>query len=147
MQHEIAAMNQQHNARAADNQHGDGLSLRWQICIFTGVAILLSLVCLGYMVFTESRKVVEKVKLDELASSTAAAVQTIETMLETARSDTLQIPDFPPIPGIVRCLDNDDQDPVQQGSTTELWIAPIGYDPCRANEATSGASSLSRAAE
>ncbi len=120
--HEIAAMSEQQNNLNGDGPQADGLSLRWQICFFTGVAIFLSLASLGYMVFSESRKVVEEVKLDQLASSTAAAVQAIETRLETARSDTLQIPDFPPIPGIVRCLDNDGQDPAQQGSTTEVWI-------------------------
>lgn len=112
--------------QSTDIVHNDGISLRWQICLFTGLAVLASIVCVGYLAFRQSRMVVEEVKLSELAAGTSVAVRTLEIALESTRSDTIQVPRFPPIPGIVRCLDNDGKDPVQTDSDTDIWIKRLG---------------------
>lgn len=99
-------------------------SLRWQICGLTGLAVLVSMCVLGTVGFSRSQEAVTNAKLDMLDSETGVGLNIIEQNLEVTRSDLLQTPKYPPIPGIIRCLDNDgmDPDPLQTGSTTEIWI-------------------------
>ncbi|QDU39525.1 Sensor protein FixL [Maioricimonas rarisocia] len=111
---------------AQDSQTGVGLSLRWRICIFMGVVLLVSLSVMGYVAFAQSRSLLTEMKLESLALQTSVAVQTIQSKLNDTRQDVLQVPQFPPIPGILRSVDNDGIDPVQQGSTTEIWIERLG---------------------
>ncbi len=102
-------------------------SLQWQICVLTGLAVLISLSVLGYVGFMRARDVVVKAKLDTLASETKVAIGGIEHVLAATGEDVERVPLFPPIPGIIRCLDNDgENDPEQSGSTTEIWIQRLG---------------------
>ncbi|MDA1165698.1 MAG: methyl-accepting chemotaxis protein [Planctomycetota bacterium] len=99
-----------------------GLSLRWQICVFTCLAISASLVAMGWVAFTQASTLLTAMTLNELAVETNAAVSRIEQILDDSRIDLLQTPQFPPVPGIVRCADNNGMDPLQQGSDTQIWI-------------------------
>lgn len=103
-----------------------GISLRWQICLFTGLAILISLLFMGWLTFTRAEELITQLTLDRLSVETAAAVERIDQTLNTTHVDVLETPRFPPIPGIIRCEDNDGADPDQDGSTTELWIQRLG---------------------
>jgi HAMP domain-containing protein len=100
------------------------ISLRWQICGLTGLAVLVSMCVLGTVGFSRSQEAVTSAKLDMLDSETGVGRNVIEQNLEVTRNDILQTPKYPPIPGIIRCLDNDgmDPDPLQTGSTTDIWI-------------------------
>lgn len=100
------------------------ISLRWQICGLTGLAVLVSMCVLGAVGFSRSQEAVTNAKLDMLDSETGVGLNIIEQNLDVTRNDLLQTPKYPPIPGIIRCLDNDgiDPDTLQTGSTTEIWI-------------------------
>ena len=100
------------------------ISLRWQICGLTGLAVLVSTCVLGTVGFSRSQEAVTNAKLDMLDSETGVGLNIIEQNLGVTRNDILQTPKYPPIPGIIRCLDNEgmDPDPLQTGSTTEIWI-------------------------
>lgn len=103
-------------------------SLRWQICVLTGFAVLVSMCVMGYVGLSQSQKAVTSSKLDMLEAESGVGVATVEQYLEVTEKDLVQVPKFPPIPGIVRCLDNNgsDPDPTQAGSTTEIWINRLG---------------------
>ncbi len=103
-------------------------SLRWQICVLTGAAVLISLCLMGYFSFTKSRDIVTEARLDALSSEATVATNILHQALLSARSDLVEVSRFPPIPGIVRCLANNDvdPDPLQKGSTTEIWIQRLG---------------------
>lgn len=103
-------------------------SLRWQICVLTGTAVLISLTVMGYLNFTKSRDVVVSAKLDALETETRAAANVLEQFVAVTQTDVLEVPEYPPIPGILRCLENngEDPDPLQKGSTTEIWLKRLG---------------------
>lgn len=101
------------------------LSLRWQICILMGVALVLSLLFTGWYAFSKSRHVVRNLTLDKMIAQADQAASMVRSIIGSTRANTLNTPEFPPIPGIIRCWDNMEspgQDPVQVGSTTEDWI-------------------------
>lgn len=98
------------------------VSLRWQICVLTGLSVLISLSVMGYLSFAKSRDVVSDAKLDALMSETRIATGILNRIVTSTREDVVEVPGFPPIPGIMRCLANDGTDPEQEGSTTEIWI-------------------------
>ena len=98
------------------------LSLRWQISILMAVALILSLVIIGYFTFQQSRSVVIEQTKDSMMAKTNEAAARVEQLLLATRADAVATPNFPPIPGMIRCWDNNGQDPVQTDSTTELWI-------------------------
>lgn len=100
----------------------DRLSMRWQIGIYTVTLLLLSIAGFAYFAFEQSREIVTNVTLNQMATETDRAAEVIERSLATAGSIAVQVRDFPPIPGIFRSQDNAGVDPVQTGSTTELWI-------------------------
>lgn len=100
----------------------EGLSLRWQICLATGALVTLSLAAMGSMFFTHSSDLITDLTLDTLLTETEVAVRSMTDDIERTRVEALQVPKFPPIPGIVRCLDNDGDDPEQPGSTTDVWL-------------------------
>ncbi|NNJ25004.1 methyl-accepting chemotaxis protein [Alienimonas chondri] len=108
--------------RSSVIQRFAGLSLRWQIGLFTLTLLVLSLMGFGYAAWAESRAVVTEITLNKLAKETSRAAKSIGRQLTTAGSIALQVRDFPPIPGIYRSLDNDGTDLEQVGSTTEIWI-------------------------
>ena len=103
-------------------------SLRWQICVLTGLAVLVSLSVMGYTGYSQAREAVTATKLDLLESETGVAVTLLHEYLEASREEVVRVPHFPPIPGIVRCLDNNGVDPDedQAGSTTEIWMQRLG---------------------
>lgn len=103
-----------------------GLSLRWQICLFMGAVLVLSLIVTTYLAYSLARDVIQKKSLEALLVETRAASQTIEQRLHDIRSDVLQLPKFPAIPGILRARDNEGSDPEQTGSTTEVWLDRLG---------------------
>lgn len=109
-------------------QRAKRTSLRWQICVLTGLAVTASMYSMGYVGYTRSREAVSSAKLDMLESETQVGISVIEQHLEATRKDVVQVPKFPPIPGIIRCLDNNgmDPDPTQTGSTTDIWIKRLG---------------------
>lgn len=121
-------MTQQSNPVVRLGQTLKRASLRWQICVLTGLSVLLSLCAMAYFSFTKSRDVVTDARLDALYSETRVATSILDHAIRAARADLVEVPRFPPIPGIVRCLDNNgmDPDPLQQGSTTEIWIQRLG---------------------
>ncbi len=101
------------------------VSLRWQFSILTAVAIVVSLSVMGAMAFNRSRQLVTDMTLAKMEAETDAVANHIESVIAQTRADTLTIPTFPPIPGMIRCWGNADepgQDPKQVGSTTKLWI-------------------------
>lgn len=99
-----------------------GLSLRWQVSAFTCLAVLISLLVMGWIAFSQSASLLTSMTLDQLAIETAAASSRIEQTLNETRIDVLETPEFPPVPGIIRCQDNEGMDPVQTGSDTQIWI-------------------------
>ena len=104
-------------------------SLRWQICIMTGVAIIASLGTMGAIALRGSRELVTNMTLDKMMAETDSVANRMESFVVQTRADTLTIPTFPPIPGIVRCWDNrlePGQDPEQKGSDTSIWIERLG---------------------
>ncbi|WP_220498417.1 methyl-accepting chemotaxis protein [Rhodopirellula sp. JC639] len=111
------------------SQRIQSISLRWQFTALTAIAIVISMAAMGRIAFDRSRDVVTDMTLDKMQAETDAVANQVMSVVAQTRADTLTIPTFPPIPGIVRCWDNalnPGQDPVQQGSTTELWIARLG---------------------
>lgn len=101
------------------------ISLRWQFTALTAIAIVVSLAAMGTIAFNRSRDLVTDMTLAKMQAETDAVANQIESVVAQTRGDTLTIPTFPPIPGIVRCWENElnpGADPVQEGSTTELWI-------------------------
>lgn len=99
------------------------LSLRWQICLLTGLALILSLGLMGAVNYWQSREVVIDLTLDGVMAANRDAAQRLQQSIQLPHGDTLQTPRMPQIPGILRCWDNDKQnDPEQQGSTIEHWI-------------------------
>lgn len=98
-----------------------GLSLKWQICAFTCLAILISLIAMGWIAFSQSAQILTDMQLDSSVADSRSAVARIEQFLEATRVDVLQTPQFPPVPGIIRCEDNDGVDPEQAGSDKDVW--------------------------
>lgn len=86
------------------------------------VAIVLSLLLMGWLVFRETKQIVQDLTLQMLNGETENAVKDLENTLRQTRADVLQSKAFPPIDGLIRCWDNDGMDPVQTGSTTDVWI-------------------------
>lgn len=99
-----------------------GLSLRWQISAFTCLAVLISLFAMGWVAFSQSATILTAMTLDQMATESRAAAGKIELTLQETRIDALQTPQFPPVPGIIRCMDANGTDPEQKGSTTEDWV-------------------------
>ncbi|MDA0588116.1 MAG: methyl-accepting chemotaxis protein [Planctomycetota bacterium] len=99
-----------------------GLSLRWQISAFACLSVLVSLFAMGSIAFSESAAILTDMTLSQFETEATAAVQGIERTLQESRIDVLQTPQFPPVPGIIRCLDANGTDPEQAGSTLEVWV-------------------------
>ncbi len=106
-------------------EHIRKLSLRWQISVLLGIAILISLLALGTLAFQKSREIVTEMTLEKMVAQTNEIASNLESTLARSRADTLAIPSYPPIPGIIRCWDNEQnpgQDPVQTGSNVQIWM-------------------------
>lgn len=97
-----------------------GLSLRWQICLLTALLIFASLVSLGLIAFKMTSDTVIDLTLDKIFAQTNDAASRIERILTVSRADAINVPGFPPIPGIVRTMAKGQPD--ADGSTTEIWI-------------------------
>ncbi|TWU20525.1 Frizzy aggregation protein FrzCD [Novipirellula galeiformis] len=109
--------------RLAD--HPQQLSLRWQISILLGIVMLLALWLMGTFAFWKGRQIVTDMTLEKMVAQTNEVASNLESELDRARADTLAIPSYPPIPGIIRCWNNEQnpgQDPLETGSTTQIWI-------------------------
>ena len=98
------------------------MSLRSQISTLTVFALALSLFVMGWVSYSKSSQLVRDLTLERLAKNTSDATTRIETSLDRARVYAATTPDFPPIPGLVRCWDNDGSDPEDEGSTTRKWL-------------------------
>lgn len=103
-----------------------GVSLQWQICVLIGLAILLSLTITGVVIFAQSRDLISEASLASLSRDAQKAVDVLERELDDAKSEVRQVPEFPPIPGILRSKDAGGEDPQQKGSTTDVWIKRLG---------------------
>lgn len=106
-------------------KHLQGLSLRFQFTVFTVSVILGSLIIMGVLAFRQSEQIVTDMTLDRMMSQTNEVVSTLQHKLTFTRADTLKTVAYPPVPGIVRCLDNTEnpgQDPDNPGASTEFWI-------------------------
>ncbi|EMI22019.1 methyl-accepting chemotaxis protein [Rhodopirellula maiorica SM1] len=106
-------------------EHVRKLSLRWQISVLLGLALLISLLALGTLAFQKSREIVTDMTLEKMVAQTNEIANNLDSTLSRSRADTLAIPSYPPIPGIIRCWDNEQnpgQDPVQTGSNVQIWI-------------------------
>ncbi|MBC8291290.1 MAG: PAS domain S-box protein [Planctomycetes bacterium] len=101
------------------------LSLRWQISAFTCLAVLASLIVLGWIAFSQAASLLTTMTLEQLATETSAAASRIEQTVDNTRVDVRETPHFPPIPGIIRSEDNGGDDPDQTGSTTRDWITRL----------------------
>jgi len=105
-------------------QKMESVSLRWQICILVGLVLIVAIGAMGSTIFGFVRGEIRSLTADRLMAQTNEAVALIEEALNSTRADATSTPNFPPIPGILRCLDNTEnpgQDPKQQGSTIEDW--------------------------
>ncbi len=104
------------------------LSLRWQICILAGIVLALSLSFLGSLAYRKSSEEVKNLTTKIIMAEARDASDELEDVLQATRTGCLTTPEFPPIPGIIRCWDNDgtDPDPNQANSTTEIWIDRLG---------------------
>lgn len=101
------------------------LSLRSQICILIGLAILIALTAVSLLAFQRSSEIVTAMTLDKMMAQTNETAGNLETIVNQTRGDVIAIPGYPPIPGLIRCWDNElnpGEDPVQIGSNTTLWI-------------------------
>ena len=103
---------------SADRQ--TGVSLRWRICLLTGTIVWVSLTSLGLITFIVSRQTVIDLKLETLLAQTRDAASSVERILAVSRADAINVPGFPPIPGIIRTLDSGQADP--DGSTQQIWV-------------------------
>ena len=101
------------------------LSLKWQIALFTTTLLAVTLLTFGYFAFDFSRKDVTRITLKRLEKESSLGAAAIHRKLLSASSIALRVREFPPIPGIFRCLDNDGTDPDQEGSTTEIWVEQL----------------------
>ncbi|QEG39983.1 methyl-accepting chemotaxis protein [Roseimaritima ulvae] len=102
-----------------------GLSLRFQFTVFTVIVIGVALAIMGVLAFQQSEEIVTEMTLDRMMAQTNEMVSTLEHKRRFSRADTLKTIAYPPIPGIVRCLDNREnpgQDPDNPGVSTEFWI-------------------------
>ncbi len=99
-------------------------SLRWQICILVVAALAVSLGAMGWFAYRESSSVVTRLTLDKMLAQTSEAADRMQSIIKATEINALNTPDFPPIPGMIRCWDNAVEpgtDPVQIGSTTQIW--------------------------
>ncbi len=106
-------------------KHIQSLPLRFQYTALTVLVILVSLSIMGVLAFRQSEHMVTEMTLDRMMSQTNEVVSTLQHKLRFSRADTLKTIAYPPVPGIVRCMDNQDnpgQDPDNPGATTEFWI-------------------------
>ncbi|MGE3805132.1 MAG: protein kinase [Gemmataceae bacterium] len=69
----------------------------------------------------KSRQLGHRVIAEIVLAEGRAAATAIDEMLRQCRNDVKQVPEFPPIPGIIRCWDNNGQDPEEPGSDTAVW--------------------------
>ncbi len=88
----------------------------------TMAAVALSLLVMGWVTYRSSSRLARDLTLDKLVAKTSDAAKLVESSLQRARVYTATTPEFPPIPGLVRCWDNDGNDPIDEGSTTEKWL-------------------------
>lgn len=98
------------------------LSLRWQICALTVLALTLALLIMGGATYFSSSRLARKLTLEKVKVSTADAAELVKAALSRAEVYTASTPQFPPIPGLVRCWDNEGVDPEDEGSDTNKWI-------------------------
>ncbi len=101
------------------------LSLRWQICALLGVSLIASLLITGTMAYSKSRKVIIELTLDKVMAETNEAASQLDDVLKSTRLDAVSTPTFPPIPGMIRCWDNDGVTDPKDNSTLKEWIARL----------------------
>jgi PAS domain S-box-containing protein len=102
------------------------LSLRWQICALLGVSLVACLLITGALAYSRSREAIIELTLDRVMAETNQAASELENILESTRLDTVSTPTFPPIPGMIRCWDNDDRiTDVEGNSTLDDWIGRL----------------------
>src|SRR4051794_7908717 len=93
-----------------------GLSLRWQICLLTGITLAVSLVCMGALAFRNSSALATRLTLDTLLAETNASTTAIEELLRHTRVDAVINADFPAVAALVRTWDHQGVDPEQPGT-------------------------------
>ncbi len=98
------------------------LSLRSQITVLATLALALSLLVMGWVTYSKSSQLARDLTLERVTKNRSDSATRVETALERARQYVATTPDFPPVPGLVRCWDHDGVDPIDEGSTTEKWL-------------------------
>ncbi len=104
------------------------LSLRWQICILLGIAIVAAMLIMSTIAFRLSNDIISRMTLDRMMANTNQMAGNLDTILGESKAHAKSIPRYPPIPGIVRSMDNKqnpDEDPDDPGSNKRLWIARL----------------------
>ncbi len=102
------------------------ISLRWQICLLIGIALIACLAITTTVAFSKSSTIITDLTLDKVMSETNGAASLLGKMVEDTRRDVINTPQVPPIPGIIRIWDNDGKvDPVGS-STLDEWMERLG---------------------
>ncbi len=98
------------------------ISLRWQICLLIGIALIACLAITTTVAFSKSSTIITDLTLDKVMSETKGAASLLERFVVVTRLDVINTPKVPPIPGLVRCWDNDGKTDPVDASTIEDWM-------------------------
>ncbi len=103
----------------------DSLSLRWQVCLLVGTALVVCLLITGTLAYSHSRDAIIDLTLDKIMAETSEAASDLDHVLRSTRLDATTTPTFPPIPGMIRCWDNDGTKDTEGNSTIDDWIGRL----------------------
>ncbi len=85
---------------------------------------LVPLVAVAIISYLQARRALESAALREVAASTQAAGQDIQTFLSQFESDVLSLSQTPPIQGIIRARANNGLDP-ETSNTYQTWVEQL----------------------
>lgn len=97
------------------------ISLRWQICLLIGIALIACLGITTTLAFFKSSTIITDLTLEKVMSETNEAASELEHVIDATRFDLTSTPKFPPIPGMIRCWDNDGKADPRGQSTIDDW--------------------------
>lgn len=103
----------------------NSLSLRWQVCALLGVSLSACLLITGTLAYRQSRDAIIELTLDKVMAETNEAASELDHVLKSTQLDTVSTPTFPPIPGMIRCWDNDGITDLEGNSTLQEWIGRL----------------------
>ncbi|MEO8493551.1 MAG: methyl-accepting chemotaxis protein [Planctomycetota bacterium] len=101
------------------------LSLRWQICFLLVASLCVCLLITGALAYSQSRNVIIELTLDKVMAETNEAVSELDHIMQSTRVDAVSTPTFPPIPGMIRCWDNDGITDPKDNSTFAGWVSQL----------------------